>query len=73
MNVTITPGTQSTPNPNCSGFTAAANEASASRVFAGVHTQMDEDAGEQLGRSIAQFVLHNGPLAAKRATPANAP
>ena len=50
------------------GFAAAANEASASRVFAGVHTQMDEDAGQQLGGSVARFVLHNGPLAAKRAT-----
>jgi len=53
-----------------SGFAAAAKEASASRIFAGVHTQMDEEAGQRLGRSIAQFVLHNGPLAAKRATPA---
>src|SRR4029077_18797275 len=47
------------------GFAAAANEPSASRVFAGVHTQMDEDAGQQLGGSVARFVLHNGPLAAK--------
>ena len=53
-----------------SGFAAAASEASASRVFAGVHTQMDEDAGQRLGGSVARFVLHNGPLAAKRANPA---
>jgi hypothetical protein len=53
-----------------SGFAAAANEASASRVFAGVHTQLDEDAGQQLGDSVARFVLHNGPLAIRRATPA---
>jgi hypothetical protein len=53
-----------------SGFAAAANEASASRVFAGVHTPMDEEAGQQLGRSVARFVLHNGALAAGRATPA---
>ena len=53
-----------------SSFAAAAKEASASRIFAGVHTQMDEEAGQRLGRSIAQFVLHNGPLAAKHATPA---
>jgi hypothetical protein len=53
-----------------SGFAAAANEASASRIFAGVHTQMDEDAGQQLGRSVARFVLHNGALAAKLVTPA---
>ena len=50
-----------------SGFAAAANEASASRVFAGVHTQMDEDAGQQLGGSVARFVLHDGPLAMRRA------
>jgi len=53
-----------------SGFAAAAGEASASRVFAGVHTAMDEDAGRQLGGSVARFVLHAGPLAAERATPA---
>jgi PAP2 superfamily len=53
-----------------SGFAAAANEASASRVFAGVHTQMDEAAGQQLGRSVARFVLHDGSLETKRATPA---
>ena len=53
-----------------SGFAAAANEASASRIFAGVHTQLDEDAGQQLGGSVARFVLHNGALADKRAVPA---
>jgi len=53
-----------------SGFAAAASEASASRVFAGVHTQMDEDAGQRLGASVARFVLHDGPLAARHATPA---
>jgi hypothetical protein len=53
-----------------SGFAAAANEASASRVFAGVHTQLDEDAGVKLGASVARFVLHDGSLATQRATPA---
>ncbi len=53
-----------------SSFDAAANEASASRIFAGVHTQLDEDAGQELGGSVARFVLRDGPLAAKRATPA---
>jgi hypothetical protein len=53
-----------------SGFAAAANEASASRVFAGVHTLMDENAGQQLGASVARFVLHDGPLGTERATPA---
>jgi membrane-associated phospholipid phosphatase len=53
-----------------SSFAAASSEASASRIFAGVHTQLDEDAGQQLGRSVARFVLRNGPLAGERATPA---
>jgi hypothetical protein len=53
-----------------SGFAAAATEASASRIYAGVHTQLDEDAGQRLGHSVASFVLHNGPLAGERATPA---
>ncbi|HWX96283.1 MAG TPA: vanadium-dependent haloperoxidase [Solirubrobacteraceae bacterium] len=51
-----------------SGFAAAANEASASRVFAGVHTQLDEEAGQQLGVSVARLVLDSGPLARGRAT-----
>jgi hypothetical protein len=53
-----------------SGFAAAASEASASRIFAGVHTQLDEDAGQQLGRAVARFVLQSGALADARATPA---
>lgn len=53
-----------------SGFGAAANEASESRVFAGVHTQMDESAGQRLGASVARFVLREGPLANERATSA---
>ena len=50
------------------GFAAAAAEASISRVYAGVHTQLDEDAGQRLGRSVAEFVLRNEPLAAHGAT-----
>jgi hypothetical protein len=53
-----------------SGFAAAASEASASPIFAGVHTQLDEGAGQQLGHSVARFVLQNGALADERATPA---
>jgi hypothetical protein len=53
-----------------SGFAAAANEASESRIFAGVHTSLDENAGQQLGASIARFVLHNGPFAAVRSSTA---
>jgi hypothetical protein len=53
-----------------SSFDAAANEASASRIFAGVHTQLDENAGQQLGASVARFVLDDGPLATERASAA---
>jgi hypothetical protein len=44
------------------GFRAAADEASASRIFAGVHTQLDEDAGQTLGRAVARAVLRDGRL-----------
>ncbi len=54
-----------------SGFAAAAAEASASRIFAGVHTQLDEDAGQQLGRSVARFILHSGRLASEHVTAAH--
>jgi hypothetical protein len=52
------------------GFAAAAAEASVSRVYAGVHTQLDEDAGQRLGRSVAELVTHSGPVAAERSTSA---
>lgn len=48
------------------GFYAAADEASLSRIWAGQHTTIDEDAGQQLGSSVAQFVLrHFGPSRAE--------
>ncbi|HEY4426947.1 MAG TPA: vanadium-dependent haloperoxidase [Solirubrobacteraceae bacterium] len=50
------------------GFAAAASEASASRVFAGVHTQADEDAGLQLGSSVARFVIRESALASRSAS-----
>ena len=37
-------------------FGAAEKEASLSRIFAGVHFRSDEDAGEALGRFVADFV-----------------
>ena len=40
-------------------FVAAAEEASLSRVFAGVHFRTDEVAGEKLGRSIAGLVVED--------------
>ena len=38
-------------------FAAAAEEASLSRVFAGVHFRTDEAAGERLGGAVADFVV----------------
>jgi hypothetical protein len=38
-------------------FSAAATEASLSRVFAGVHFRFDETTGERLGAQVARFVL----------------
>ena len=38
---------------------AAEQEASLSRVYAGVHFRTDEAAGERLGRAIAEFVTDN--------------
>ena len=38
-------------------FSAAEREASLSRVFAGVHFSLDEQAGETLGHHLADFVL----------------
>ena len=40
-------------------FQAAANEATLSRIFAGQHTIIDEATGQQLGRHVADFVLHH--------------
>ncbi|MDQ1434913.1 MAG: hypothetical protein QOF59_1729 [Actinomycetota bacterium] len=38
-------------------YRAAAREAGSSRIFAGVHTRLDHDAGLRLGRRIADLVL----------------
>jgi hypothetical protein len=39
------------------GFSQAANEAAASRIFAGQHFRYDERAGQELGRKVADFVV----------------
>ncbi len=41
-------------------FSQAANEASASRVFAGQHFRYDEEAGQALGDQVADFVASHG-------------
>ncbi len=38
-------------------YEAVATEAGLSRIFAGVHTRLDHEAGLELGRDVAQFVL----------------
>jgi hypothetical protein len=43
-------------------FSAAAEEAGLSRIYAGVHTRLDHTAGLTLGHDIANFVLHNALL-----------
>jgi hypothetical protein len=40
-------------------FSAAADEASDSRIFAGQHFRFDQDAGQRLGRHVADYVLQN--------------
>ncbi|BCB76691.1 haloperoxidase [Phytohabitans flavus] len=40
-------------------FQDAADEAGISRIFAGVHTRLDHDAGQRLGHDIARYALHN--------------
>jgi hypothetical protein len=47
-----------------SSFSATAQEAGLSRIFAGVHTRLDHVAGLTLGRDIAKFVLNNALLPA---------
>jgi hypothetical protein len=43
-------------------FSAAAQEAGLSRIYAGVHTRLDHEAGLRLGRDVAHFVLRNALL-----------
>jgi PAP2 superfamily protein len=45
-------------------FSAAAEEAGISRLFAGQHTRLDHVAGVALGHDVAGFVLHNALLPA---------
>jgi hypothetical protein len=40
-----------------SSFSQAADEAAASRIFAGQHFRYDEDAGQALGNQVADFVF----------------
>ena len=40
-------------------FSAASEEATLSRIFAGVHFRSDLTSGQQLGREVAHFVIDN--------------
>ena len=42
-----------------SSFERAATEAGLSRIFAGQHTRLDHNAGQELGEQVARFVLHD--------------
>jgi len=46
-------------------FSAAAEEAGLSRIYAGQHTRLDHAAGVALGHDVASFVLHNALLPAR--------
>jgi hypothetical protein len=46
-------------------FSAAVDEAGLSRIYAGVHTRIDHEAGLELGDEVAGFVLDNALLPAR--------
>jgi PAP2 superfamily len=48
-------------------FSAAANEASASRIFAGQHFRYDEEGGQTLGSQVADFVIDHALLPTNQA------
>jgi hypothetical protein len=41
------------------GFWEAAEEQSESRIYGGIHYRLDQLAGQQIGRSVAEFVAAN--------------
>jgi hypothetical protein len=41
------------------GFWQAAEEQSMSRIYGGIHYRFDQVAGQQVGRSVAEFVFAN--------------
>jgi hypothetical protein len=45
-------------------FSAAVDEAGLSRIYAGVHTSLDDVAGRALGHDVAGYVTTHGPTAA---------
>ena len=41
------------------GFSQAAEEEAMARIYGGIHYRFDQDAGQQVGRSVAEFVFAN--------------
>lgn len=41
------------------GFSEAAEEAFMARIYGGVHYRFDQEAGQQVGRAVAEFVFDN--------------
>ncbi len=72
--VSVTSDVLPGPVREFTGYHAIATEAGLSRIFAGVHTRLDHEAGLVLGRNVAQFVLRSSNSAdfgadVKAATP----
>ncbi|MEU0486043.1 phosphatase PAP2 family protein [Streptosporangium sp. NPDC006013] len=60
---TLTSPTASSVTETYTNFSAAATEAGLSRIWAGVHTRMDHQAGNKLGTTIGRYVLSQLKLA----------
>jgi membrane-associated phospholipid phosphatase len=58
---TVTSSTLPGVNRTFSQFSDAANAAGLSRIYAGVHTRIDHEAGRELGIQIADYVLSLAP------------
>jgi hypothetical protein len=41
------------------GFWEAADEEAMARIYGGIHYRFDQDAGQAVGRSVAEFVFAN--------------
>lgn len=42
-----------------SSFTTMANEVAESRIYAGIHFKFDQNAGQSIGRNVANYVFQN--------------
>jgi hypothetical protein len=59
FSLTVTSEVLSGVERSFTSFAAAADEATVSRIFAGVHFRSDLTAGQELGRDIADFVVEH--------------